>query len=158
MCSLLCHGVEGSSDSGGHGKYGLGQTQQAFLAEGSVAEEQWAQLKGCAGVGRRGSFLPCSFAYFRHSVFRMETALAVFLTAFLLEPSTPLLAPQQIRGPSVSDSSMRLSALFVLFFPAVKTVSHCLCYCLYLGFWADSLCSPTTGYIAWSSCEFGDSC
>lgn len=31
------------------------------------------------------------------------------------------LAPQQIRGPSVSESSVRLSELFVLLFPAVKT-------------------------------------
>lgn len=72
------------------GKYSPGQTQQAFLAESLVAEEQRTQLKGCAGVGRRGSFLPCSFAYFRHSVFHMERAFAVFHTAFLVEPSTPL--------------------------------------------------------------------
>lgn len=87
-----------------------------------LTAEQRTQLKGCAGLGRRGSFLPSGSEYFHPSVFRIEAAFAVFHKALLLEASTPLwLAPQQIRGPSVSDSSVRLSELFVLLFPAGKS-------------------------------------
>lgn len=158
MCVHCCAVVQrGAVTQVDMGKYSPGQTQQAFLAESSVAEEQRTQLKGCAGVGRRGSFL-AALRIFVTLCFIWKQHLQFSTQPFLWSPARLWLAPQQIRGPSVSDSSVRLSELFVLLFPAVKTVSHCLCYCLYLGFWADSLCSPATGYIAWSSCQFGNSC
>lgn len=84
---MVCRGAVTQVDVG---KHSPGQTQHAFLAESSVAEEQWAQLMGCAGVGRRGNFLPCSSAYFHPSVLHMETAFAVFHKGLLLQPSTPM--------------------------------------------------------------------
>lgn len=65
------------------GKYSLEQTQHTFLGESSVRE-------GLRWCGRGSSFLPCSSADFRPSVFHVETAFAVLHKALLLEPSTPL--------------------------------------------------------------------
>lgn len=96
----------------------------------------------CWEKGAGFSFAVCIFIIvsYENSIGRVFHK-ALPSVAFSLPQHAFGCVPLKIRGLSIFDSSVRLSGLFVLFFPAVKTQSASVCVAAFISVFLEPRCA-----------------